>query len=260
MPSNGFFTYFIQYTMEEYEKVEELTDQLKSYADTNIELVKLEFTERLAMAAPLGVSGLILGQLVILFVIFLSAGLSFYLSELLGHAYLGFVLVAGFYLLLALVYAGTRARYFEAPLRNKIVKSFAIDSALESGTEAKITTYASLLVNTRHMKEEKRKQEEVLKREIREMIYRIDPISVMKNALHELAQDKVVKMDLAKVGLNMGANLLVNQVLGGKLSIKGFMSALLIEKASSLLSSDRLLKLLAKFNQGKKKVKSVEAF
>ncbi|SDC98712.1 hypothetical protein [Williamwhitmania taraxaci] len=102
-----------------------------------------------------------------------------------------------------------------------------------------ISSHAALQMHINHLKATKYVQEEELKLTFKEFVYTIDPVSMVKSSLHELAEDKDVKMDLAKVGLSFGANFIIDRVLGRNGSIKGFLSSMLVRNiASSLINGN----------------------
>jgi hypothetical protein len=107
-----------------------------------------------------------------------------------------------------------------------------------------ISTHTELAVRIMHLKAEKFRQEEVLKHSFREFFYTLQPASIIKETLHELSQDKEVQFDLAKAGLNMGANFIIDRVLGKNRSIKGYLSSILIEKFSGSFINDNMTKIL----------------
>jgi hypothetical protein len=111
-----------------------------------------------------------------------------------------------------------------------------------------ITNHSELIIQIALVKSEKTRQEEALKYIIKEFSISLNPLSIIKNSIHELAADKVVKLDLAKVGLNMGANFLIEKLLGRNSSIKGFLSSLLVEKVSGGLISNNMPKILSVIN------------
>lgn len=76
-------------------------------------------------------------------------------------------------------------------------------------------------------------QEDELKHTFKGFLFTLNPISIVKDSIHELARDKEVQFDLTKVGLNLGTNFLIEQVLGRNRSIKGFLSSVLVEKFSN---------------------------
>lgn len=104
-------------------KIEELTDSLKSYVSTNMELIKYQAIERATVIIADLISNLMVILLLLFFVFFLSLWASFYLSALLGDNYSGIAIVAGFYLLIGLILLLVRKKMVIKPLRNKIVQN-----------------------------------------------------------------------------------------------------------------------------------------
>jgi hypothetical protein len=109
--------------MPDQGKIEELTDSLKSYITTNLELIKYQAIERATVVIADLVSNLLVGMLLLFFVFFLSLWASFYLSALMGDHYSGIAIVAGFYLLVGLILYLVRKKLVIKPLRNKIVRN-----------------------------------------------------------------------------------------------------------------------------------------
>lgn len=83
------------------QKIEALTDSLKEYADTNYELIKLEVIDHSAAIISRIITTLIITVILVLFAFFGSMYLAYYLTDLLGDN-LGFAIVGGFYLALAI--------------------------------------------------------------------------------------------------------------------------------------------------------------
>ncbi|HKM92325.1 MAG TPA: phage holin family protein [Prolixibacteraceae bacterium] len=108
--------------MTVYEKIEELTKDIKSYITSNVEIFKLEAVELFSVIGASFISSLIIGVVVFLFMIFLSLSAGFYFSSLLGNNYAGFAIVAGFYLTIAIILIIGRGKLVEKPLQNKIIR------------------------------------------------------------------------------------------------------------------------------------------
>ena len=109
--------------MPDQGKIEELTENFKSYLNTNIELIKYQGIERATVIiADLAVNFLV-GLMLLLFVFFISLWACFYLSALLGDNYSGIAIVAGFYLLLGLILYMVRKKLVIKPLRDKIIRN-----------------------------------------------------------------------------------------------------------------------------------------
>lgn len=108
--------------MSEHVEAEGLTENLKSYIKTSLELIKLEVTERSSVILASLIGNLLVGVIGIFFVLFFSIGAGFFLSALLNNYYLGFAIIAGFYLLLALILILGKKKLVERPLRDKIIR------------------------------------------------------------------------------------------------------------------------------------------
>jgi len=103
------------------EKIEELIASLKNYTNTTIELIKLETAEHYSAIMANLISKFIVGLVIVLFVFFLSLGICFYLSELLGNSYLGFAIIAGFYLFLGIILSIGRKSLLKKGIQNRII-------------------------------------------------------------------------------------------------------------------------------------------
>lgn len=108
--------------MIEQDKLEELTENLNKYVKTNFELIKLEATERVCVVGSKLIVSLILLVVSCLFVLFISFGASFYLSDYFNNNSIGFVIVAGFYLFIGLILIIGKRTLVEKPLRDKIIR------------------------------------------------------------------------------------------------------------------------------------------
>ena len=108
--------------MFENGKIDELTESLKSYATTNYKLIRLEAIERSSVIGSSLIGAVILGIAGFLFVLFTSIGAGYYFSQELNSYYMGFGIVAGFYLVLCIILAIGRKSLLEKPLRDKIIR------------------------------------------------------------------------------------------------------------------------------------------
>lgn len=102
------------------EKIEALTDSLKEYAETNYELIKLEVIDHSSTIVSGIISTLIITVILVLFAFFGSMYLAYYLSDLLGN-YLGFAIVGGFYLALAICIYLFKRGLIEKPVCDRFV-------------------------------------------------------------------------------------------------------------------------------------------
>lgn len=109
--------------MPDQGKIEELTDSLKSYVTTNLELIKYQAIERATVIIADLITNIVVGLLLLFFLFFISLWACFYLSALLGDTYSGIAIVAGFYLLLGIIIFLIRKKMIIKPMRNKIVQN-----------------------------------------------------------------------------------------------------------------------------------------
>jgi hypothetical protein len=108
-----------------------------------------------------------------------------------------------------------------------------------------ISNYPELVLYIMHLKQDKFRQEEEIKYTIRELIYLLNPINVIKQGLHNLATDAEARVDMLKVGLSMGANMLVNRIMRNKSGMVGLVGKVLLGKFSSTLIGRNLTKIVS---------------
>lgn len=108
--------------MQLNEKIDTLTDSLKEYAETNYELVKLQVIDHTSdiISAVIGI--LVVGVLLVLCLLFGSLYAAFYLTDLIGIDYIGFAILGGFYLLVAIVFHFNKKAIIENRVCNSFIK------------------------------------------------------------------------------------------------------------------------------------------
>ena len=74
--------------------------------------------------------------------------------------------------------------------------------------------HAHLMERIKELKADKLRQELSLQYSLRALIDTLDPFQMVKRSLHQLAEDKQLHFDIATVGLNLGANLIVDGIFG----------------------------------------------
>ena len=103
-------------------RTDSLIGNLTGYLDTRLDLVRLEVQQKASSALVGAIHGVALAMLGLLFIIFLSVFAGLALNSALDSQYLGFGIVAGFYLLLlVLVLVGVDKAAFQG-LANKVLK------------------------------------------------------------------------------------------------------------------------------------------
>ena len=102
-------------------------DKVKEYVKVRTELSILTALDKgTQLFANLLTDGLVL-ILIILAGLFGSLALCFYLSELMGNSYVGFLIVAGIYLLGALILISIKDNYLEKRIINRLIAKFFKD-------------------------------------------------------------------------------------------------------------------------------------
>lgn len=91
------------------ERLEEIRENIFRYLEARIELFTLETRGKIEEGAVTATHGIILGFLATITTIFLFSLLAAYLNEVTDSRYLGFLIVAGFFLILTIVWAVSKA-------------------------------------------------------------------------------------------------------------------------------------------------------
>lgn len=105
-----------------FEKIEGLTDHVKEYITTRIEVVKLEVAEKTSLVIGNVIAGVVVAVLFLFVVAFGSIAGAWALSDWIGKRYAGFLIIAGLYLLLGIIIWITRQRIIRLPVMNAIIK------------------------------------------------------------------------------------------------------------------------------------------
>jgi len=101
--------------------IESLIEKGEQYGKTTIELLKLKTLDKSADVASTLISWAVVIVFAVLFFLILNIGIALWLGEMLGKSYYGFFAVAGFYGLLALIFALFREQFVKRPVNNSIV-------------------------------------------------------------------------------------------------------------------------------------------
>jgi len=108
--------------MAESIKIMDVIESLKEYYNTNYELRKLEATERFSVLGAGLLSTILIGVVALIFGFFISLLAGLYFSDFFDNIYIGFGIVAGFYLLLGLILIIGRKKLLESPMCDKIIR------------------------------------------------------------------------------------------------------------------------------------------
>jgi fatty acid desaturase len=89
--------------MDEKALLESLLESAKKYGETSLELIRLKIIDKVTDAISSAIPLSVVIVLITTFLLFLSIGIAFWLGDLTGKVFYGFFIVAGFYILLALI-------------------------------------------------------------------------------------------------------------------------------------------------------------
>jgi hypothetical protein len=102
--------------------VESLVERVEDYGKTTYELSKLKLLETTINVVNTLVPRLSVIIMLSLFALVLNIGIALLLGELLGKSYYGFFIVAGFYLLAAIVLQLFLHKWIKKPISELIIK------------------------------------------------------------------------------------------------------------------------------------------
>ena len=83
----------------------------------------------------------------------------------------------------------------------------------------------------------KEEQEIAIKHSIRELVYEMSPQMMVKNLLKKISGNEETRHDLRSIGINLGKDFLISRLFGRNGSLKGFISSLLVKKATDYVVS-----------------------
>jgi hypothetical protein len=104
-----------------------------------------------------------------------------------------------------------------------------------------VTNHSELLARLTELKSERETQEMALKYTITEFIATIDLVSLFKKS--NTTDDNQPK-ELLKTGLNMLLNLITGLVLGKNRSIKGYLSAMMVERFTTMVIDNNIINII----------------
>ena len=107
---------------EEFKIIEETADHIRSYVGTRIDKAKLDAAEKASDIASLLLAKMMVAFVFFFFAIFLSDAAAYWIGERLGRVWEGFLLVAGFYLVLSVIIWLGREQLLRIPIMNAIIR------------------------------------------------------------------------------------------------------------------------------------------
>jgi membrane-bound ClpP family serine protease len=92
------------------------------YGRTTIEITKLKAVDKASDVISTNIPRLVLISLTAFALLFLNLGLAFWLSDILGRVYLGFMALGGFYLLLGLLLHLVFRKKIAKVIRDQVIR------------------------------------------------------------------------------------------------------------------------------------------
>lgn len=102
--------------------IEELLEKATEYGKSSLELVKLKAIDKTSDVVSSFIPNSIVFFLIAAFMLFLNLGLAFWLGEILGKTYFGFLVVAAFWAFIGLVICLFMRKWFKKLISNYIIK------------------------------------------------------------------------------------------------------------------------------------------
>ena len=111
--------------------VELLLERAQAYTKTSIQLFKLKATEKLAEVISNLASGFVIVIIMALFFINLNIAIALLIGNLLGNAWLGFIMVSGLYAFIGLIVYLFRNNLIKRPVSNSIIAELLMDEIIK---------------------------------------------------------------------------------------------------------------------------------
>jgi hypothetical protein len=111
-------------TILKFFKVDGLIDHVTGYVETRIQLMKYEIREEVAEVIATTILYFVMGTFLFIFILIGSVAAALFIGQVIGYA-LGFTIVAGFYMVVAVVLIVFRDRIenqLEIRVRNALTK------------------------------------------------------------------------------------------------------------------------------------------
>lgn len=102
--------------------IDVLFEKTKDYVETRADLFKLKAIKKTAEVGSSIVSQMVVGIVFSSFFIFLNIAIGLLLGDLTGKTYIGFFIVAAFYLIVGILIYSNREKIISSPIANSIIK------------------------------------------------------------------------------------------------------------------------------------------
>jgi vacuolar-type H+-ATPase subunit I/STV1 len=117
---------------QEFNKAEELIDQLRGYVHTEIELGKLIVAEKISKISSNLIASIFVGVIFLFFLLFISFAFAYMIGNWLEKIWMGFLIVAHFYLVIGIAAWFGREKLLRIPILNAILRQLFPDKQQDS--------------------------------------------------------------------------------------------------------------------------------
>ncbi len=106
---------------DEFNRIESLLGQAKEYVNTRIAQFKLSVAEKISKTMATVIAGLVAALVFFLFLVFAGVAAAIALGQWTGYMWLGFLIIAVVYLLMAVIVWKAKDRLLALPIMNAII-------------------------------------------------------------------------------------------------------------------------------------------
>lgn len=110
-------------------EVTELSEQVKAYLETRLEIVRLQAVASMAKAIADGLSYLITAVLFLFFLLFVSLGLVFLINKESGNELTGWFVIGGIYLFASIIYFKLLRKKQDLKVTDLLIRNMLKDEA-----------------------------------------------------------------------------------------------------------------------------------
>ena len=102
--------------------IEALLEHAGDYLDTRLDLVKLQVVQKTSDIISSLASRLILILIIVIFIMIANVGIALVLGDWMGKTYYGFFALAGFYLIVGLIFNAFKGKWIKGPVADSIIR------------------------------------------------------------------------------------------------------------------------------------------
>lgn len=116
------------------ESLNNLIQSIREYVEAKIEITKLQLADKAGSSVGGIITFIVMTILASLILIFASIAVAFLISEYYGKGYIGFAIVAAFYLLIAIIVYAGRDKLINRPVTDSFIKKMFSDEDEEENS------------------------------------------------------------------------------------------------------------------------------